>query len=225
MIDFEARAEYPTAAALERLLAWTEPVRGEHGLDDRAAGAQRRAAPARADRRGRADARCLRRDGARDTGDVCCGRDRLMSEQQPPREPTDEELRRGLRGPAQADPRRGCPHPDARVAAQPGRPQGRPEPRDRGRARPRAGPPGGRGRARAAAGRRAAARARTRPRSARRSASCSSPTPGSPAARRDQPAERAAAATEPKPDDPGPAQSSGPPLGARASNRHGFPSS
>jgi carboxylate-amine ligase len=33
MIDFEARAEYPTAAALDRLLAWTEPVRGEHGLD------------------------------------------------------------------------------------------------------------------------------------------------------------------------------------------------
>ena len=33
MIDFEARAEYPTAAALDRLLAWTEPVRAEHGLD------------------------------------------------------------------------------------------------------------------------------------------------------------------------------------------------
>jgi glutamate---cysteine ligase / carboxylate-amine ligase len=33
MIDFEARAEYPTAEALDRLLAWTEPVRGEHGLD------------------------------------------------------------------------------------------------------------------------------------------------------------------------------------------------
>jgi carboxylate-amine ligase len=33
MIDFEAREEYPTAAALDRLLAWTEPVRGEHGLD------------------------------------------------------------------------------------------------------------------------------------------------------------------------------------------------
>jgi len=33
MIDFEARAEYPTAAALERLLSWTEPVRAEHGLE------------------------------------------------------------------------------------------------------------------------------------------------------------------------------------------------
>ena len=33
MIYFEARAEYPTAAALERLIAWTEPVRGEHGLE------------------------------------------------------------------------------------------------------------------------------------------------------------------------------------------------
>jgi glutamate---cysteine ligase / carboxylate-amine ligase len=33
MIDFDARAEYPTAAAVERLLAWTEPVRSEHGLD------------------------------------------------------------------------------------------------------------------------------------------------------------------------------------------------
>jgi carboxylate-amine ligase len=33
MIDFEAGAEYPTAAAVERLLAWTEPVRGEHGLE------------------------------------------------------------------------------------------------------------------------------------------------------------------------------------------------
>jgi carboxylate-amine ligase len=33
MIDFEARAEYPTAAALDRLLAWTEPVRAEHGLE------------------------------------------------------------------------------------------------------------------------------------------------------------------------------------------------
>jgi carboxylate-amine ligase len=33
MIDFEARSEYPTAEALDRLLAWTEPVRGEHGLD------------------------------------------------------------------------------------------------------------------------------------------------------------------------------------------------
>jgi len=33
MIDFEARAEYPTAEAVERLVTWTEPVRGEHGLD------------------------------------------------------------------------------------------------------------------------------------------------------------------------------------------------
>jgi carboxylate-amine ligase len=33
LIDFEARAEYPTAAALDRLLAWTEPVRAEHGLE------------------------------------------------------------------------------------------------------------------------------------------------------------------------------------------------
>jgi glutamate---cysteine ligase / carboxylate-amine ligase len=33
MIDFEARSEYPTAAALDRLLAWTEPVRGEHALE------------------------------------------------------------------------------------------------------------------------------------------------------------------------------------------------
>jgi glutamate---cysteine ligase / carboxylate-amine ligase len=33
MIDFEARAEYPAAAVVERLLAWTEPVRGEHGLE------------------------------------------------------------------------------------------------------------------------------------------------------------------------------------------------
>ena len=33
MIDFEARAEYPTAAAADRLLAWTEPVRAEHALD------------------------------------------------------------------------------------------------------------------------------------------------------------------------------------------------
>jgi glutamate---cysteine ligase / carboxylate-amine ligase len=33
MIDFDARAEYPAAAALERLVAWTEPVRAEHGLD------------------------------------------------------------------------------------------------------------------------------------------------------------------------------------------------
>jgi carboxylate-amine ligase len=33
MIDFETREEHPTAAAIDRLLAWTEPVRGEHGLD------------------------------------------------------------------------------------------------------------------------------------------------------------------------------------------------
>jgi carboxylate-amine ligase len=33
MIDFETRDEHPTAAAIDRLLAWTEPVRGEHGLD------------------------------------------------------------------------------------------------------------------------------------------------------------------------------------------------
>jgi glutamate---cysteine ligase / carboxylate-amine ligase len=33
MIDFDARAEEPVAAAVERLLAWTEPVRSEHGLD------------------------------------------------------------------------------------------------------------------------------------------------------------------------------------------------
>jgi glutamate---cysteine ligase / carboxylate-amine ligase len=33
MIDFDARAEQPWAAAVERLLAWTEPVRSEHGLD------------------------------------------------------------------------------------------------------------------------------------------------------------------------------------------------
>jgi carboxylate-amine ligase len=33
MIDFEASAEYPAAAAVDRLLAWTEPVRAEHGLD------------------------------------------------------------------------------------------------------------------------------------------------------------------------------------------------
>jgi glutamate---cysteine ligase / carboxylate-amine ligase len=33
MIDFDARAEYPAAEALDRLLAWTEPVRGEFGLE------------------------------------------------------------------------------------------------------------------------------------------------------------------------------------------------
>jgi carboxylate-amine ligase len=33
MIDFDARAEYPAAATLDRLLAWTEPVRAEHGLE------------------------------------------------------------------------------------------------------------------------------------------------------------------------------------------------
>jgi glutamate---cysteine ligase / carboxylate-amine ligase len=33
MIDFEARTEYATAAALDRLLAWTEAARGEHGLE------------------------------------------------------------------------------------------------------------------------------------------------------------------------------------------------
>jgi carboxylate-amine ligase len=33
MIDFEERVEYPTAAALDRLLAWTEPARAEHGLE------------------------------------------------------------------------------------------------------------------------------------------------------------------------------------------------
>ncbi|TML03657.1 MAG: YbdK family carboxylate-amine ligase [Actinobacteria bacterium] len=33
MIDFDSRAEHPTAEAGDRLLAWTEPVRAEHGLD------------------------------------------------------------------------------------------------------------------------------------------------------------------------------------------------
>jgi glutamate---cysteine ligase / carboxylate-amine ligase len=33
MIDFEARTEYATAAALDRLLVWTEAARGEHGLE------------------------------------------------------------------------------------------------------------------------------------------------------------------------------------------------
>jgi glutamate---cysteine ligase / carboxylate-amine ligase len=33
LIDFAAGAEYPAAAALERLLEWTEPVRAEHALE------------------------------------------------------------------------------------------------------------------------------------------------------------------------------------------------
>jgi carboxylate-amine ligase len=33
LIDLDARTEYPAAAALERLLGWTAPVRHEHGLE------------------------------------------------------------------------------------------------------------------------------------------------------------------------------------------------
>jgi len=33
MIDFELEREEPTRAAIERLLTWSEPVRGEHGID------------------------------------------------------------------------------------------------------------------------------------------------------------------------------------------------
>jgi len=33
MIDFDRREEVPTAAAIERLVAWTEPARTELGID------------------------------------------------------------------------------------------------------------------------------------------------------------------------------------------------
>jgi carboxylate-amine ligase len=33
MIDLPAAREYPTRAAIERLLEWTEPVRGELGTE------------------------------------------------------------------------------------------------------------------------------------------------------------------------------------------------
>jgi glutamate---cysteine ligase / carboxylate-amine ligase len=33
LIDLEAGVEYPARAAIERLAAWTEPVRGELGIE------------------------------------------------------------------------------------------------------------------------------------------------------------------------------------------------
>ena len=48
LIDLEAGEEYPARAAIERLRAWTEPVRAELGIDLLLPRAQRRPAPARA---------------------------------------------------------------------------------------------------------------------------------------------------------------------------------
>ena len=56
LIDLERAQEYPAREAIERLLAWTAPVRAELAIDLSLPRAQRRSAPAPADRGGR-DAR------------------------------------------------------------------------------------------------------------------------------------------------------------------------
>ena len=91
MIDFDARAEYPTAAAVERLLAWTEPVRSEHGLD-----------VALPDRNGAQRQRALIAEGVpmrevfaetvRETRETYAANVSATMSEQEPRQPTDEEL-------------------------------------------------------------------------------------------------------------------------------------
>ena len=98
-----AAEEFPAAAAVERLLAWTAPVRAEQGLDDLAARAQRRAAPARAYRRiGETCARSTPPPSRRPrtaTPTPIPGGPRAMSAQDPSTagpagaQPTEEELR------------------------------------------------------------------------------------------------------------------------------------
>ena len=52
MIDLDRAVEYPAAAAADRLLQWTAPVRAELGIEPVVPGRQRRPAPA-AGHRGR----------------------------------------------------------------------------------------------------------------------------------------------------------------------------
>ena len=49
LIDTERAEEYPAREAIERLARWTEPVRGELGIELAVPRAQRRPAPARDD--------------------------------------------------------------------------------------------------------------------------------------------------------------------------------
>ena len=46
LLDLERREPYPAAAALDRLLAWTAPMRAELGIDVALPSTQRRPAPA-----------------------------------------------------------------------------------------------------------------------------------------------------------------------------------
>ena len=52
LLDLEQRTAYPAAAALERLLEWTAPVRAELGIDRRCPSATAPSASARCSSRG-----------------------------------------------------------------------------------------------------------------------------------------------------------------------------
>ena len=99
MIDLDRAEEFPAAAAPERLLQWTAPVRAELGIEPafpaaNGAQRQRRAIAAGADMH---DVYAAAVEG--DARDLRAGGEGRMSEQAPPptgdpnREPTEEELR------------------------------------------------------------------------------------------------------------------------------------
>ena len=73
LIDLERGEEYPARAAIERLLAWTAPVRAELGIDAVFPERNGAAAPARDDRGGRHARGGVRGLGRRDAADLLPG--------------------------------------------------------------------------------------------------------------------------------------------------------
>ena len=105
LIDLERGEEYPAREAIERLLAWTAPMRAELGIEPGFPGAQRRAAPAADDRGGRHARGGVRGRGDGDQETLLRGGDGVSTIQQGsrrsdagragvrPGEPSEEELR------------------------------------------------------------------------------------------------------------------------------------
>ena len=164
LIDLERAEEQPAAEAVERLLAWTAPVRGELGIEValpelNGAQRQRRLLEAGALDRGR-----LRRDRPRNPRDLRPGGDRMSAQDAGGRRPAASRPRRRCAprwrrsssacASSRSSPRRPSRSSTSRVL------RAGLVPGHRGRARPRPDAHGDRGRARAAAARRAGARRR-----------------------------------------------------------------
>ncbi len=98
LIDLERAEEFPARAALERLAAWTEPVRSELGIELSLPGAQRRPAPAPDDRRGSQPRGGLRGVRPGDQAELQGGGGGLSTPEDfagapAPGDPSEEELR------------------------------------------------------------------------------------------------------------------------------------